>query len=63
MLLKVMTAEKVYRGVAGGVLPDQFWRKNEWNVAGGVEFAFTSTTLDREVAIHYAYSNCSLTLL
>ena len=51
---KVMTAQKVYRGVAGGMLPPEFWAKNEWNVSGGVEFAFMSTTLDRSVATHYA---------
>ena len=53
-LSKVMTAQKVYRGVSGGTLPAEFWKKNEWNVAGGVEFAFMSTTLDKSVALHYA---------
>ena len=55
-LSKVMTAQKVYRGVSGGTLPAEFWQKNEWNVAGGVEFAFMSTTLDKSVALHYAGS-------
>ena len=55
-LSKIMTAQKVYRGVSGGVLPSEFWAKNEWNVAGGVEFAFMSTTLDKEVALHYGGS-------
>ncbi len=41
----------VYRGLSGSVLPPQFW-KGHGN--GGVEFAFMSTTSDRDVAIRYA---------
>ena len=41
----------VYRGLSGSVLPPQFW-KGTGN--GGVEFAFMSTTSDREVAMGYA---------
>ena len=33
-------AQKVYRGIAGGLLPEDFWRRNEFNVRGGVEYAF-----------------------
>ena len=51
---KIQSAAKVYRGISGGVLPDAFWTPNELNVKGGVEYAFTSTTLDREVAMTYA---------
>lgn len=53
---KIAQAKKVYRGVSGGVLPPEFWQPNEFGVKGGVEFAFTSTTLDREVAVTYASS-------
>ena len=53
---KLTKAQKVYRGISGGVLPDEFWTKNKYNVCGGVEFAFTSTTTDREVAVRYASS-------
>ena len=53
---KLTTATKVYRGVAGGVLPESFWRANEHGVKGGVENAFMSTTFDRKVAMHYAGS-------
>jgi NLR family CARD domain-containing protein 3 len=40
---KLTKVQKVYRGISGGVLPDEFWNRNEFNVRGGVEFAFTST--------------------
>lgn len=43
----------VYRGVAGGVLPDQFWTPNEHGVMGGIELGVMSTTTDREVALMY----------
>ncbi len=51
---KLMTAEKVYRGISGATLPDNFWRPNEFKVRGGVEFGFMSTTLNGEVAMDYA---------
>ena len=51
---KLMPAQKVYRGISGGLLPDAFWRRNEFNVRGGVEFAFMSTTSDKKVAMEYA---------
>lgn len=54
---KLTIAAKVYRGVAGGRLPDSFWTPNEYNVRGGIEGAFLSTTLDRKVAFDYAGNN------
>ena len=51
---KLTVASKVYRGVSGGKLPPQFWTPNDYNVRGGVEFAFTSTTTNGEVARRYA---------
>ena len=54
---KLTQAAKVYRGVAGGRLPDSFWTPNEYNVRGGIESAFLSTTLDRKVAFDYAGNN------
>jgi len=36
------------------VLPDEFWTANAFGVRGGVEYAFTSTTTNREVALKYA---------
>lgn len=53
---KLTKAQKVYRGISGGVLPDEFWTPNGFNVCGGVEFAFTSTTTHRDVAMQYASS-------
>ena len=43
--------QTVYRGLSGRVLPSEFWRGQGH---GGVEFAFMSTTADREVAMQYA---------
>ena len=51
---KLMPAQKVYRGITGGLLPNAFWRRNEFNVRGGVEYAFMSTTSDKKVAMEYA---------
>ena len=51
---KLTKAAKVYRGIVGGVLPDAFWTPNEHGVRGGVESAFLSTTLNRDVALQYS---------
>ena len=51
---KLTRAAKVYRGIVGGVLPDAFWTPNEHGVRGGVESAFLSTTLNRDVALQYS---------
>ena len=51
---KLTKATKVYRGIAGKALPDDFWKPNEHDVRGGVEPAFMSTTLNKEVAMDYA---------
>jgi NLR family CARD domain-containing protein 3 len=51
---KLTMTQKVYRGVAGGLLPESFWRPNEQGVKGGIESAFMSTTFEREVAMAYA---------
>ena len=53
-LSKLTRVCKVYRGMKGGVLPEMFWKANEYNVRGGVEAAFMSTTTDRGVAARYA---------
>eukprot|EP00966_Prymnesium_polylepis_P175577 4063390-Prymnesium_polylepis.1 len=36
-LSKLTVVRKVYRGMARGVLPHEFWTPNEVNVRGGVE--------------------------
>ena len=51
---KLTKAETVYRGIGGKALPTEFWKPNRFGVRGGVEPAFMSTTLDREVAMTYA---------
>ena len=38
------------------MLPPEFWVPNEFNVRGGVEAAFMSTTRNRDVALDYAMS-------
>lgn len=45
---------QVYRGISGMALPEEFWNANEFGVRGGVENAFMSTTLERNVAMGYA---------
>ena len=39
-LSKHTKACTVYRGVAGGVLPEQFWTPNDDGVMGGIELGF-----------------------
>ena len=53
-LSKLTKAEKVYRGVSGGRLPESFRSPNRYNVRGGIDSAFMSTTLNRDVAVGYA---------
>ena len=54
---KVTRADKVYRGISGALLPDEFWAANEHGVRGGVEAAFMSTTTNRAVALEYGAGN------
>jgi len=54
---KLTRVDKVYRGVAGGLLPSTFFEANAQGVRGGVEMAFLSTTFDRSVALEYAQSS------
>ena len=50
-LSRLAKPQTVYRGLSGRALPSEFWRGQGH---GGVEFAFMSTTADREVAMRYA---------
>lgn len=50
-LSRLAKPQTVYRGLAGRVLPSEFWLGQGH---GGVEFAFMSTTADRDVAMDYA---------
>ena len=54
-LSKVQPAERVYRGTLGGVLPDRFWKPDEFNIRGGVEVGFMSTTRDRKKSLRVDY--------
>jgi hypothetical protein len=53
-LSRLTTARPVYRGFSGARLPASFWEASADGVAGGVEFAFMSTSCEREQAVHYA---------
>jgi hypothetical protein len=55
-LSKLSVACEVYRGVGNGRLPQSFRVPNQYNVRGGIETAFMSTTRDRDVACQYATS-------
>jgi NLR family CARD domain-containing protein 3 len=59
-LSKLQVACPVYRGSTRAVLPSEFWQVDEYGLSGGVEFGFTSTTTDREQAVHYAQGKASL---
>ena len=47
---------QVYRGLGGMVLPECFWKADNFGCRGGVEYALMSTTTHREVAIQYCGS-------
>lgn len=59
---KLLVACPVYRGFTRARLPAEFWTANEFGVAGGVEFGFTSTTFERAQAEHYAAGTASTVL-
>jgi hypothetical protein len=51
---KLTEATRVYRGISGGRMPAAFTRRAKGQVRGGIEYAFTSTTRERDVAMSYA---------
>ena len=53
-LSKLTKAGKVWRGIKDAVLPKEFWVPNEMGVRGGIEYGFSSTTTDKDQALHYA---------
>ena len=61
-LSKLTAASKVWRGFTGATLPRSFYVANEEGVKGGVEYGFTSTTVDRAQALHYAQGKASTVL-
>lgn len=52
-LSKITKISRVYRA-PGGLLPEAFSSEDKFGVCGGVEFAFMSATLNRDVALQYA---------
>ena len=55
---RIQKAQPLYRA-PGGVVPADFWRYSEYNVRGGVEYAFMSATAEREVALEYAQDSAA----
>ncbi len=53
-LSRLTRATVVYRGVAGGELPRAFIEEDEHAIRGGIELAFMSTSLHKDVAQDYA---------
>eukprot|EP01036_Dinobryon_divergens_P039036 gene39036-51352_t len=47
-------SRKVYRGLGGMLLPEKFWKEDEFGCRGGVELGFMSTTTNRDVAVMYS---------
>jgi hypothetical protein len=45
-----------FRGICGGQLPRAFYTPNIFNVKGGIEKAFMSTTTELKVAAEFAAS-------
>ena len=56
---KLTKAAAVYRGFTGATLPATFFKPNEENVCGGIEYGFSSTTTAEEQAHHYAAGKAS----
>ena len=54
-----MKAGRIYRGSTRARLPTAFLEPNELGIKGGVEYGFTSTTTEREQAVHYAQGAAS----
>ena len=53
-LSKLTVACPVYRGLKDAAPPGEFWVANSFNVMGGIEYGFSSTTTDRSKAVHFA---------
>ena len=52
----------LYRGWTGATLPKSFFTADSMGLRGGVEFGFSSTTTEREQAVHYAQGKASTIL-
>jgi len=56
---KLMKAQPIYRGSTRAKLPHTFLHADAFGIKGGIEYAFTSTTVEREQAMHYAQGAAS----
>ena len=62
-LAAISPVAKCYRGISGGVLPEQFWHADQFRIRGGVEFGFTSATYERDVATQYASHDAGISTI
>ena len=51
---QIPAGRRVFRGLGGMILPEQFWRKKKGGFRGGVEWGLMSTTTDKAVAMQYS---------
>ena len=51
--------QMLYRGVAGGVLPECFWHTDENGICGGVDYSICSFSSNKKQALDYAKANTS----
>ena len=51
---KLPNDRRVYRGLGGMILPEGFWKANNADFRGGIEWGLMSTTTNRAVAINYS---------
>lgn len=61
-LARLTAPRHVYRGIAGGKLPDAFHIPDQFGNVGGVELGCMSTTDDLSVALEYAADDNGLVL-
>jgi len=53
-IMKLPFNRKVYRGLSGFELPEEFWNEDEYGAKGGVEFGIMSTTTNKKIAVQYS---------
>ena len=51
---KIPQDRRVFRGLGGMLVPDEFWSEQEGGFRGGVEWGLMSTTTNRSVAMQYS---------
>jgi hypothetical protein len=53
-IMKLPLDRKVYRGLSGVELPEEFWHADKYGAKGGVEMGIMSTTRSMGVAVQYS---------